>query len=59
MSDNGKKPDETAHKLGADRHDPAKKPAAKSETEHGRHKTSKDIREDRGIRQHKLGKRKN
>lgn len=31
MSDNGKKPDKSSHKLGADRHDPAKKPTKKSE----------------------------
>ena len=59
MSDNGKKPDESSHKLGADRHDPAKKSTRESEKEHGKHKTSKDIREDRGIRKHKLGKHKN
>ncbi|MBT8145948.1 MAG: hypothetical protein KJN90_03795 [Gammaproteobacteria bacterium] len=59
MSDTGKKPDASAHKLGADRHDPAKKPTKKSEDKRGRHKTSKDIREDRGIRQHKLGEHKN
>ena len=55
MSDKTKKTDESSHKLGANRHDKAKNP----EKAHGKHKTSKDIREDRGIRQHKLGKHKN
>ena len=55
MSDKVKKTDQPANKPGANRHDPAKNP----QKDHGRHKTSKDIREDRGIRQHKLGKHKN
>ena len=55
MSNDVKQTDRESHKLGADRHDPAKNP----EKEPGRHKTSKDIREDRGIRKHKLGKHKN
>ena len=59
MSGTGDKPDKTAHKMGANRHDPAKKSTSKPESGQGRHKTSKDIREDLGIRQHKLGKHKN
>jgi hypothetical protein len=59
MSDDVKQTDseshKQSHKLGADRHDPAKNP----DKEHGKHKTSKDIREDRGIRKHKLAKHKN
>ena len=55
MNDEQRKTDKQAHKLGADRHDAAKKPDQK----HGKHKTSKDIHEDRGIRQHKLSERKN
>ena len=55
MGDDKAKSDKQAHKLGADRHDPSKNP----DKEHGTHKTSKDVREDRGIRQHKLGERKN
>jgi len=55
MSDKVSKTEEQSHKLGADRHDEAKK----LQKEHGKGKTSKDIREDRGIRQHKLGKHKN
>jgi hypothetical protein len=51
----GNQPQKEPHKLGADRHDPAKNP----EKEQGNHKTSKDIREDRGIRKHKLGKHRN
>ncbi|MEZ5491196.1 MAG: hypothetical protein R3F50_12880 [Gammaproteobacteria bacterium] len=54
MSDDKRKTDKQGHKLGADRHDPSSKP----EKEYGKHKTSKDIREDRGTRQHKLGERK-
>ena len=55
MSDKAKQTGDSSHKLGADRHDPAKNPGKQP----GKHKTSKDIREDRGIRQHKLGKHKN
>jgi len=55
MSDDAKKSAGKSHKLGADRHDPAQKPAK----EPGQHKTTKDVREDRGIRKHKLGKHKN
>ena len=49
------KAEDQPHKLGANRHDPAAKP----QKEQGEHKTSKDIREDRGIRKHRLGKHKN
>ncbi|MCB1672804.1 MAG: hypothetical protein R3F41_04810 [Gammaproteobacteria bacterium] len=55
MSDSKDRSDQQSHKLGADRHDPASKPSR----EHGSHKTSKDVREDRSIRQSKLGKHKN
>ena len=55
MNDKQGTSDKQVHKRGADRHDEAKKPGK----EHGSHKTSKDIHEDRGIRQHKLGKHKN
>jgi hypothetical protein len=55
MSDDAKKSAGKGHKLGADRHDPAQKPAREA----GQHKTTKDVREDRGIRKHKLGKHKN
>lgn len=55
MSDKVKTETEQPRKLGANRHDAAKKP----QKDHGNLKTSKDIREDRGIRQHKLGKKKN
>jgi hypothetical protein len=54
MSDKSKRAAEQAHKKGADRHDRAKKHDKVS----GKHKTSKDIHEDRSIRQHKLGKSK-
>lgn len=55
MSDKGKRSPETPHKKGADRHDPA----TKHDKKPGKHATSKDIHEDRSIRQHKLGKHKN
>lgn len=55
MSDKSKKSPESSTKPGTDRHDPADHP----QKEHGGHKTSRDVREDRGIRQHKLGKHKN
>ncbi len=54
MKDSTGRTEKQAHKRGADRHDKAIKP----EKEHAGHKTSKDIREDRGIRQSKLGRHK-
>lgn len=54
MSEEKRKTDKQAHKLGAFKHDPSNDP----DKEHGKHKASKDIREDCGIRQHKLGGRK-
>ena len=55
QSKSNEEAEDQPHKLGANRHDPAKNP----QKEHGEHKTSKDIREDRGIRKHRLGKHKN
>jgi len=54
MSDKAKRSPNPPHKKGANRHDSA----VKHDKAKGKHSTSKDIHEDRGVRKKKLSKPK-